>query len=292
MTRQAPAGDPSARGATESGQPSPAPTGTAPELQNLALLLAYDGGLFRGWQVQRQGESVQGRLEEALRLATRHEARVSGSGRTDAGVHALNQVASVFLPGGLSLRKLQASLNGLLAPGIAVKAIVPVPPSFHARHRALGKHYRYHVFNRPYPPVFGRQRSWWIKTPLDLSAMQAGARHLLGEHDFNAFRAAACEAPHAVRTLTRLEVTAVDTPEATLHIDLEANGFLQHMARILTGTLVAVGLGRRAPDDLPAILASRARECAEATAPARGLHLIGVRYDLEEFPALRGFAEA
>jgi tRNA pseudouridine38-40 synthase len=292
MTRQAPPGDPAAIAPPDPAPSSEVPARGAPELQNLALLLAYDGSLFQGWQVQRHGESVQGRLEEALRVVTRHPARVSGSGRTDAGVHALNQVANVFLPGGLSLRKLQAGLNGLLAPGIAVKAIVPVPPSFHARHRALGKHYRYQIFNRPYPPVFGRQRSWWIKTPLDVAAMQAGARHLLGEHDFSTFRASGCEAPHAVRTLTRLETTRADTPEATLHIDLEANGFLQHMARILTGTLVAVGLGRLAPDDLPAILASRARERADATAPARGLHLIRVRYDLEAFPELRAFAEA
>jgi tRNA pseudouridine38-40 synthase len=256
------------------------------------MLLAYDGSAFQGWQVQLHGPSVQGSLEAAFQTITRQAVAVAGSGRTDAGVHALDQVASFRLPPGHELRKLRASLNGLLGPAISVKAIVPVAEGFHARHSARGKLYRYHLFNRPYPPVFGRQRCWWIKRPLDVAAMRAAAAPLLGEHDFSAFRAKGCEAPHPVRTLLRLEVLPREERDCTLSIELEGSGFLRHMARILTGTLVEAGLGRLTPADAAAILAGRSRERAPATAPARGLHLVRVHYDLDAFPELRGLQEA
>jgi tRNA pseudouridine38-40 synthase len=278
--------------ARPAGAGQAAPREPPPALQNLAMLLAYDGSGFMGWQVQPHGPSVQGRIEEALRTITRREVKVYGSGRTDAGVHALNQVANFRLPPGQDLAKLRASLNGLLGPAISVKAVVPVAERFHARHSALGKHYRYQLFNRPYPPVFRRHGTWWIKLPLRLEAMRAAAAPLLGEHDFSAFRARHCEAPHPVRTLQRLEVVPREAPDCTLSIELEANGFLQHMARILTGTLVDVGLGKLAPQDVPGILASGRREQAPATAPAGGLHLVRVHYDLEAFPELAPFADA
>ncbi len=269
------------------GRHEPEPPGA--DLQNLAMLLAYDGSHFQGWQIQHHGPTVQGRLERALKTITGQEVRAYGSGRTDAGVHALNQVANFRLPAGRDLHKLRANLNGLVGTAISVKAIIPVQADFHARHRALGKHYRYQFFNRPYPPAFGRQRVWWIKLPLDLGAMSAAASHLIGEHDFSAFRAKQCEATHAVRTLQRLEVRPVDAAECTLHIDLEATAFLQHMARIITGTLVDVGLGKLAADAIPAILASRRREHASATAPAAGLHLVRVHYDEAAYPELKAF---
>jgi tRNA pseudouridine38-40 synthase len=250
------------------------------------LLLSYDGSAYLGWQVQQQGPTIQGRLEEAFRIVTRHSVAVHGSGRTDAGVHAFNQVANARVPAGLDLDKLQASLNGLVGPSIAVKRVIPVSPTFHARHRARGKCYHYYIHNRPYPPVFALHRCWWLRHALDVDAMRAAAPHLVGTHDFSAFRAAGCEAPSPVRTLTRLEVREGDWVEGTLRIELEAKGFLQHMARIIAGTLVAVGQGKLQPDDLPGILASRERENAHATAPARGLHLVRVRYDLAEFPEL------
>lgn len=260
-----------------------------PRGQNHALLLGYDGSRFLGWQVQQQGETVQGRLEAGLETILRRQVKVFGSGRTDAGVHALNQVANVFLPPGQDLRRLRASLNGLAGPAISVKAIVPVSASFHARHRAKGKHYQYRIFNRPYPPVFGRERCWWLKAPLQMDAMREAAAHLLGTHDFTAFRASHCGAPHPVRTLRRLEIAACEDPGCTLTLDLEADAFLQHMARIITGTLVAVGQGKLEPERLAAILAGQRREEAHATAPPVGLHLMGVRYDLEEYPELREF---
>lgn len=259
--------------------------------QNLALCLAYDGSGFQGWQIQPHGETVQGRLEAALRTMARQDLKVYGSGRTDAGVHALNQVANFHLPPearplGPDLHTLRASLNALAGPHISVKGLAPVPAHFHARHRARGKWYRYQVYNRPYPPVFGRQRTLWLRHALDVDAMRAAAAHLLGEHDFSAFRAIGCEARHPVRELRRLALSVGEWSDATLRIDIEASAFLQHMARIIVGTLIAVGQGRLAADEMPGLLQSRRRELAGSTVPGAGLHLMRVYYDLDEFPEL------
>ncbi len=258
----------------------------AGEPQAYAMVLAYDRGPFHGWQLQSHGPSVQGRLEEALAVLTRQFVRVHGSGRTDSGVHALAQVAHFRGPPGLDLEKLRTGLNALAGPAIAVHGVVPVPARFHARHSALGKVYRYHIFNRPYPPVFARGRCWWLRAPLAVAPMEAAAEALLGEHDFSAFRARNCGAVSPVRNVRRLSISAGELPDSTLRIEIEASGFLQHMARILCGTLVAVGRGRLAPGEIPAILASGRRDRAAATAPGQGLHLVRVDYDLEAFPEL------
>lgn len=258
---------------------------------NYAILLSYDGGGFCGWQIQQNGESVQGRLEAALNTILRVPARLTGSGRTDAGVNALGQVANAFLPAGLDTERLRANLNGLTGPEISVRNIVPVSSDFHARFRAIGKHYQYRIFNRPYPPVFARHHCWWIKRPLDPEAMRRAAIHLSGQHDFSAFRSSHCAARNPLREIRRLDIGLSEAPEGMLLIDLEADAFLQHMARIIVGTLAEVGLGRLLPDALAGILASKNRENAAITAPAAGLHLMQVHYDLAEFPELRTFGE-
>ncbi len=263
--------------------------GIAPGESNYALLLSYDGAGFCGWQIQQNGESVQGRLEAALTTILRVPARLTGSGRTDAGVHALYQVANAFLPAGLDTKRLRANLNGLAGPEISVRTIVPVASDFHARFRAKGKHYQYRIFNRPYPTVFASRHSWWVKRPLDLEAMRRAALYLSGRHDFSAFRSSHCKAKHPLREIRRLDIELSESSEGMLLIDLEADSFLQHMARIIVGTLAAVGLGVLAPDALPGMLASKNRENAAVTAPAAGLHLMKVCYDLEEFPELLAF---
>lgn len=262
------------------------------ERQNLAMLLAYDGNLFQGWQVQPHGPSVQAKLEEALAVIFREPVKVHGSGRTDTGVHALGQVANFFAPDNRGLRKLQTSLNALCAPAISVKEIAPVSSDFNARHSAAGKTYRYHIFNRAYPPVFGRQRCWWVRTPLDVPAMAEAARALTGQHDFSAFRAVGCTAKSAVREMRRLEVSENENRDSTIRIEIEASGFLQHMARIIAGTLIAVGRGRIAARDMGGILAGRDREAADITAPGKGLYLVRVAYDLERYPELRIFEDS
>ena len=297
----------SARG-VRTGQALAAPVEDMPpptDSRNVAMLVAYEGHSFQGWQLQPNGPTVQGALEDALRVLYGRRVVVNGSGRTDTGVHAFNQVAHVRLPRSpgqsrntdlppadlppADLRKVRASLNGLAGPHIAVKALVDVPDHFHARHRALGKHYRYQLFNHAYSPVFGRHRAWWLKLPLDAAAMRQAANHMVGHHDFSAFRARDCAAKSPQRSLTRLDIQEVDTPEGNLWIDLEANGFLQHMARIIVGTLVAVGQGKLAQEEMAAILASGERSRASATAPGAGLHLMSVKYDLEAYPQLKNF---
>lgn len=259
----------------------------APGVYPVALGLSYDGSPFQGWQIQPHGPTVQGRLEEALAIVCRTPVRVTGSGRTDTGVHAFNQIAHAHLPAPLDLWRLRQQLNALAGPHIVVREIVPVAMTFHARHSARGKHYRYLIQNRPYPNAFARQRSWWLRAPLDVAAMRAGAAHLLGEHDFSTFRAKDCEAPSAVRRMWRIDLEAGELADSTLRIDLEATGFLQHMARIIVGTLVAVGQGRAMPDAVAGMLAARRRERAFATAPGQGLHMVNVRYDLAQFPELQ-----
>lgn len=257
--------------------------------QNMAMLLAYDGSPFQGWQVQPHAPSVQAKLEEALAVIFREAVKVHGSGRTDTGVHALGQVVNFFAPQECNPRKLQISLNALCAPAISVKGLLPVSEDFHARHSATDKTYRYHIFNRPYPPVFGRQRCWWVRAPLNVPAMAEAARALIGTHDFSAFRAVGCTAKSPVREMRRLELSENECRDSTIRIEFEASGFLQHMARIITGTLIAVGRGRIAARDMGGILAGREREAADVTAPGRGLYLVRVAYDLETYPELRTF---
>ena len=273
-------------------EPGPENPRRAEGQQNLAMVLAYDGSPFQGWQVQPHGPSVQGILEEALSTVCRQPVKVYGSGRTDTGVHALGQVANFFAPLQQDLHKLQASLNGMAAPAISVMGLTPVAHRFHARHSAIGKTYRYHIFNRVYPPVFGRDRCWWIRMPLNLAAMEEAGQALVGTHDFSAFRAKECAAKSPIREIRRLSLSEAEHGDGEIHdstirIEIEASGFLQHMARIITGTLIAVGLGRLSPSGVERILAGKDREAADMTAPGKGLYLVRVEYNLEAFPELR-----
>ena len=253
------------------------------------MLLSYDGSPYQGWQLQPHGDTVQGRLEAALKTITGLSIRVHGSGRTDTAVHAHNQVAHFDLPAPRSLQKLRASLNGLCQPSVSIKNLLWVPADFHARHSARGKTYRYLIYNRPYPPVFAKPYCWWVRYPLDVGAMRLAARHLLGPHDFSSFRAIDCAAKSPLHTMNSVELEEGIWPDATLRITFQATGFLQHMARIITGTLVAIGGGRMAPDEMGRILQAKQRDLAGETAPGRGLHLLKVHYDLEEFPQLKVF---
>ena len=269
--------------------PGSIPDSLGREGQTYAMVVSYDGSRFHGWQIQDNALSVEQTLSQALSVITRFPAKVIGSGRTDAGVHALNQTAHFVLPHPFDPARLTLSLNGLAKPFISVKQIIPVSDRFHARHSALGKSYRYCLYIRPYPPVFGAQRSWWLHQPLDVAAMREGGAFLLGTHDFSAFRAASCSAKTPIRHLRAIHIQEEQRPESTLTITLEGSGFLQYMARNITGTLVAVGQGKMPPQGVARILEGRQRNRAPATAPARGLHLARVYYDLKVFPELNAF---
>lgn len=241
------------------------------------LTLEYDGADFSGWQIQPgASRTVQGVLEGAIARITGQRARVVGSGRTDAGVHAEGQVASVVLATALEPARLRRALNGVLPADVVVRELSPARDGFDARRDATGKLYRYALWNGRERAPLRRQRTHAVPRPLDLAAMRAAAGPLLGSHDFAAFQAAGSSVKTTVRTLRRLDVTG----EAGGIVELwfEANGFLHHMVRNLTGTLLEVGTGRRAPEGMTALLAARDRTRAGPTAPARGLALVSVSY--------------
>jgi tRNA pseudouridine38-40 synthase len=242
------------------------------------LTLEYDGAGFSGWQVQSQGQrTVQGTLTSALERVTGAPARVTGAGRTDAGVHAEGQVASVTVDTELSAEQLGRALNGVLPDHVAVVACAEAPADFHARYGARSKLYRYAIWNGPVASPLRRARRHRVVPPLDLDAMRKAAADLLGTHDFAAFQAAGSEVESTVRTLTRLDVTGV--PRGEIDLWVEGDGFLRHMVRNLAGTLIEVGIGRREAADVARVLGSGDRSQAGPTAPASGLTLVRVEYD-------------
>lgn len=245
-------------------------------MQTIKLTLEYDGTDYVGWQVQLNGPSIQGKLEEALGVLLKQPVRVVGAGRTDAGVHALGQVASFLSPLDLPLRAYVAGLSSLLPRDIAVVAAEQRPEGFDARRAARGKIYRYRIVNRPWRSPVERRQAWEIFRPLDDAAMRAAAPALLGRHDFSAFRASDCQASTTVREVRRLEVRREGE---IVTVEIEATAFLKHMVRNIVGTLVEVGTGRRAADSLAELLASGDRDRAGVTAPAHGLCLVEVFYE-------------
>ena len=241
------------------------------------LTLEYDGAPFVGWQRQDNGPSVQAALEDALRALTGQAVEVVGAGRTDAGVHALGQVAHIDLADErFDGRKLREALNYHLKPApIAILAVAPAPAYFHARFSATARAYLYVIVNRRAPLAIDRGRAWQVRQPLDVAAMAAAAEPLLGNHDFTSFRAAQCQAKSPCKTLDRLTVTREDDE---IHIEAGARSFLHHQVRNIVGTLKWVGEGKWTAREVAAALAARDRAAAGPTAPADGLYLVSVAY--------------
>lgn len=248
------------------------------ELQNWLLLLAYKGNAYQGWQIQNHAKTIEGTLEKCLRQITGEATKVFGAGRTDAHVHALNQTANFHSSRDYTLWQWQRSLNGLLPSDIVVKSILPMPHEFHARHDAIGKRYRYLIYNKPFPSPFAHDFSWWIPRHLDISAMQQALPHFIGHQDFNAFRSTHCSAPSSFKDLRALTLRVIDTPYANLCVEVYANSFLQHMVRIIVGTLVNVAQGKIKAEDIPQILKSKDRRLAGQTSPPQGLYVLEVEY--------------
>jgi tRNA pseudouridine38-40 synthase len=250
------------------------------------MLVEYDGRAFHGFQAQRDACSVQGTLEEAIRRLTGESTRVRGAGRTDAGVHALGQVASVQLAHGIEMPDLFRALNAKLPPDIRLLAAEAVAGGFHARYAARCKTYRYNLAFGAVASPFTRRYAWHFRESLDFDAMRAAAARLHGRHDFAAFQAVGTEVASTVRTIHSVAVesgsAALGTPLPAVAppviIEVVGDGFLRHMVRIIVGTLVAVGAGRVPAAGLGAIVASRARERAGPTAPPHGLFLVAVDY--------------
>jgi tRNA pseudouridine38-40 synthase len=240
------------------------------------LVVEYDGSAFHGWQRQKKDRTVQETLETALGVMTREKITLIGSGRTDAGVHALAQTASFRTRTRLSTDAFLNGLNSLLPDDVVIRSCEAMPDGFHARFDVKSKHYRYHILNRGLPPAVCRQFVWHIRKPLDVDAMTRAAAYLTGSHDFKAFEGAGSPRAHTVRTVTTSRLT--NTGGGNLIYDIQATGFLRFMVRNIVGTLVEVGLGKMAAETVPDILASRDRSRAGATAPPQGLFLMQVTY--------------
>jgi tRNA pseudouridine38-40 synthase len=243
--------------------------------RNLKLTLCYDGSRFVGWQRQADGESIQGLLEDALAKLEGAPVIAIGAGRTDAGVHALGQVASARVTVAHDAATLLRALNAHLPPDIRVTAVEDAAPGFHARFGARAKAYRYQIANVPVASPFTRAYAWHVPEPLDRDAMHAAAARLVGTHDFAAFQSTGSEVSTKVRTLTRSEWIE-DGPLLVYRV--EGDGFLRHMVRAIVGTLVEVGRGWRPAAQVDDLVAGGSRAQAGATAPAHGLWLVRVEY--------------
>jgi tRNA pseudouridine38-40 synthase len=239
------------------------------------LTIAYDGTNYVGWQRQLNGVSIQQLVEEACAPLDAGAPVVVGAGRTDAGVHALGQVASVQLDTDLPVQTLQRALNARLPADIRVMDLLEADPGFHARFRATGKRYRYRIATASVLSPFDRWFVWHAPGPQDIDAMRRAAIVLVGRHDFVSFQAAGADVTDTVRTIRRLTVRQQGDE---LLIECEGDGFLRHMVRSIVGTLAEVGRGSRRPQSLVDVLAARSRDAAGPTAPACGLTLVKVYY--------------
>jgi tRNA pseudouridine38-40 synthase len=240
------------------------------------LTLEYDGTPFVGWQRQDNQPSVQGALENAIEKLSGERVTVTGAGRTDAGVHALGQVAHFDLVKEFEPGKVRDALNHHLRPDpVSVLDAVMADGEFHARFSATGRHYLFRILNRRSPPALENGRVWPVSPKLDAEAMHAAAQYLVGQHDFTTFRAAECQAQSPVKTLDRLDVSR---RADEIHIEASARSFLHHQIRSFAGTLKLVGEGKWTPLDVKKALDARDRSACGPVSPPEGLYLVKVDY--------------
>jgi tRNA pseudouridine38-40 synthase len=245
-------------------------------MRNIKLIIEYDGTNYRGWQVQPDGPTIQGMLEEKLSRLSSERIHVIGSGRTDSGVHALGQVAHFRTQSQMDIRTIQRALNSLLPPDILIREVEEVDEGFHARKQSKSKVYEYRILNRNLRSVFHRGYVWHIPQKLNLAEMKKATQSLIGEHDFSAFRTVGSPTRTTVRRVIRAEWKR--GRDGLIRIEIEANGFLKQMVRSIIGTLVEIGKGRMKATDFRKILNSKDRKEAGPTAPAQGLFLKEVKY--------------
>jgi len=241
----------------------------------LALAISYNGQAYQGWQSQLSGLTVQDKLEAALGKFTRQRVSTLCAGRTDAGVHGLMQVIHFDTPLERATSSWVRGTNAFLPRDIAVEWAQGVPPEFHCRASALSRRYAYILLESPVRPSVDAGRVGWVFRPLDQSAMQQAAAHLLGEHDFSSFRAAACQALSPVKTMDRIDISRRG---AYWRFEFEANAFLHHMIRNIMGCLIAVGQHKQPPDWTRQLLHARNRMAAAPTFSPDGLYFLGPRY--------------
>jgi tRNA pseudouridine38-40 synthase len=245
-------------------------------MRNLKIIVEYDGTAYHGWQRQPDRMTIQQVLEESISTITQEDIRVIGSGRTDAGVHAMNQAANFKTDSTIRERNLLAGVNSLLPRDIVIRKILEVDADFHARYHARSKVYVYQIFNETVRSAIYRHYAWFVRSPLDMNRMKEAAAFFTGTRDFSSFCASDCGLTNYVRTVKRLEIVQDDP--GILKIDVEADGFLKYMVRNTVGMLVDVGKEKRSPNEINDVIESRDRRRAGVTAPAHGLFLKEVRY--------------
>lgn len=251
-------------------------------MKKFMAVIEYDGTHYHGWQLQKSLRTIQGSLEQSLERIVGHQARVHGAGRTDAGVHAVGQVAHFLSDWSRSLHELHRGWNALLPEDISVRRLALVPEDFHARHSALSKSYSYRILNQPLRSPLIRYYCWHVPRALNLSRLETAASSLLGVHDFAAFGSPTDGTPSTVREILDARWDR-DESEGVLTFSVRGTGFLRHMIRSLVGTLIQVGRGRMSASHFSIVLKSCDRSQAGPTAPAHGLCL-----DSVDYPELNG----
>jgi tRNA pseudouridine38-40 synthase len=245
-------------------------------MEHFRIIVEYDGTAYHGWQRQKADRTIQGEIEKALTAMTGKPVSLAGSGRTDAGVHAMGQTASFSSDAGLSPDIYLKGLNSLLPDDILVRVCESMDPAFHARYDARSKLYQYRILNRDRHSILERHYVWHIRQKLNVAAMQKAATYFVGEHDFKAFEGTGSPRTSTVRHVLRAGIR--QTRDNQILFDIEADGFLRYMVRNIVGTLVEAGNGKIPASDVKKILLSKDRNQAGPTAPAKGLFLMQVNY--------------
>lgn len=244
-------------------------------LRNIKLTIEYDGKKFNGWQKQPNKLNIQGEIEETINSITGEKIELIGSGRTDAGVHALGQVANFKTNSNIPIEKMAVAINSRLKKSIIIKSAEEVDERFHSRYNAKCKTYRYIINNSQYGSAIYRDLEYCFPIKLDVDKMKMAAKYFEGEHDFAGFKSSGTSSKNSIRTIYKAEVKS---KEDRVIIELTGNGFLYNMVRIISGTLLDVGLGKILPEDIPDIIESKNRQKAGKTLPAHGLYLVEVKY--------------
>ena len=242
---------------------------------NYRLTISYDGTRYHGWESKKEVDTIEGKLEAVFARMTEQDVKIHGAGRTDAGVHAMGMVANGFLDTTLTPEEIKAYANHYLPDDICIREVSGVSERFHARLNAKGKHYRYTIDNGEVANVFERKYMTRLTENYDIEAMKKAAVYLIGEHDFKSF----CDNKRMKKsTIRRISDIQINNSDGIITIDFYGNGFLYHMVRILTGTLLMVGTHELSCDDIPDIIEKKSRDAAGFTAPPQGLCLVEVDY--------------
>ena len=244
-------------------------------MRNIKLVIEYDGKKFGGWQKQPTKLNIQGEIEEAIKEITGEQVELTASGRTDAGVHSLGQVANFKTNSKIDIQKFAFAINSKLKKSIVIKSAEEVEENFHARYNCKGKKYRYIINNSEQGTAIYRDLECHIPQKLNVDDMKSAIKYFEGEHDFKGFRASGTSSKSSVRIIYKAEVLQ---NEDKIIIELTGNGFMYNMVRIISGTIVDVGLGKIKPEEIPEIIKSKQREKAGKTVPAQGLYLVEVKY--------------